>query len=106
MTTYMLGNMTLELHYLGINHGHGMTTFVVPEVKVGFIADLGSPSSVLFSFLPDANIDRMLASLEKYATFDVETIVFAHSGKTDSLAPGKMDDVRDTIKYTKVNHFL
>ena len=23
MTTYNLGNLTLELHYLGINHGHG-----------------------------------------------------------------------------------
>lgn len=102
MTTYNLGNFTLELYYLGINHGHGLTTFVIPEVKVGFIADLGSPGSVLFAYLPDANIDGLQASLEKYEKFDVETIVFAHSGRSDSLAPGKMDDVRALIKYIKV----
>ena len=79
-----------------------MTTFVLPEQRVGYIADLGSPGSVLFSYLPDSNIDGMLASLEKYEKFPVDTIVFAHSGNFDTLAPGSMDDIRRMIQYIKV----
>ena len=97
-----LGGICVELHYLGINHGHGMTTFVVPNLKVGYIADLGNPGAVLFSFLPDSNIDGMLATLEKYAKFDVEKIVFAHSGNADTLEPGSMKDVKAIIQYIKV----
>ena len=29
-----LGDMILEMHYLGLNHGNGMTTFVLPKEKV------------------------------------------------------------------------
>ena len=87
---------------MGINHGHGLTLFVLPQLKVGYIADLGSPGSVLFSYLPDTNVDGMLASLEKYAGFDVDKIVFAHSGNADTLEPGSMDDVREVIQYIKV----
>ena len=31
---FTLGNTTLELHYLGLSHGHGMTCFVLPRQKV------------------------------------------------------------------------
>ena len=79
-----------------------MTTFVLPKLKVGYIADLGSPGSVLFSYLPDTNVDGMLASLEKYAKFDVDRIVFAHSGNADTLEPGSMEDVKAVIQYIKV----
>ena len=97
-----LGNVTLELHYLGLNHGHGMTTFLIPKVKVGYIADIGRPNSILFAYLPDSNVDGLLAALENYAEFDVETIVFAHSGNDDTLMPGTMEDIRYNIQYIKV----
>ena len=32
-----LGDKTVELHYLGLNHGVGMTTFVIPDQKVNFL---------------------------------------------------------------------
>ena len=80
----------------------GMTTFVIKEPRVGYIADLGSPGSVLFSYLPDSNINGMLSSLEQYEQFPVDTIVFAHSGNFDTLAPGSMDDIRRMIQYIKV----
>ena len=31
---FTLGNTTLELHYLGLSHGHGMTCFVLPRQRV------------------------------------------------------------------------
>ena len=41
-----VGDMTLELHYLGLSHGAGMTTFVLPQQKIGYIADLSTPKQV------------------------------------------------------------
>lgn len=35
-----LGGTTVELHYLGMNHGLGMTVFLIPSQKVAYIADL------------------------------------------------------------------
>ena len=29
-----LGGTTVELHYMGLSHGNGMTTFVIPDKKV------------------------------------------------------------------------
>ena len=29
-----LGNITVQMHYLGLSHGNGMTTFVLPNQKV------------------------------------------------------------------------
>ena len=33
-TGYTLGGTTLELYYVGVSHGNGMTTFVIPREKV------------------------------------------------------------------------
>ena len=57
---------------------------MIPERKVGFVADLGSPGSVLFAYLPDANLNGLLSSLEEYSQFDVDTIVFAHRYQSSS----------------------
>ena len=37
MKVYSLGNITVELHFLGLSHGNGMTTFVLPNQKVGMV---------------------------------------------------------------------
>ncbi len=34
-----VGGTTIELHYLGMNHGLGMTIFLLPQQKVAYIAD-------------------------------------------------------------------
>ena len=34
MMVYSLGDITVELHFLGLSHGNGMTTFVLPNQKV------------------------------------------------------------------------
>ena len=37
MKEYSLGDITVELHFLGLSHGNGMTTFVLPNQKVGMV---------------------------------------------------------------------
>ena len=45
-----LGGKTIELHYLGMSHGLGMTMSTLPEEKVTYIADIVTPNRV--DYLP------------------------------------------------------
>ena len=51
-----LGGTTIEMHYIGMSHGLGMTVFRVAEQKVAYIADVVTPKRVLFTIVPDFNI--------------------------------------------------
>lgn len=53
---YILGDMTIEANYMGLSHGLGMTVFVIPEARIGYIGDLVTPNRVLFANVPDFNI--------------------------------------------------
>ena len=51
-----LGGRTIELHFLGMNHGLGMTVSVLPKQKVACVAAIVTPNSVMFRIVPDFNI--------------------------------------------------
>jgi glyoxylase-like metal-dependent hydrolase (beta-lactamase superfamily II) len=74
-----LGGTTLELHYLGPNHGLGLTVFLLPKEKVVYIADLITPNSVMFTIAPDFNIKEWVRSLSEIETLDFDKAVFSHS---------------------------
>jgi glyoxylase-like metal-dependent hydrolase (beta-lactamase superfamily II) len=73
-----LGGITLELHYLGMNHGLGMTVFRLPKEKIVFIADLITPNRLLFTIVPDFNIKEWLRTLKEIEALDFETAIFTH----------------------------
>ena len=50
-----LGGTTVEMHYIGMSHGLGMTVFRVAQQKVIYIADVVTPKRVLFTIVPDFN---------------------------------------------------
>ena len=89
-----LGGVTIELHYLGMNHGLGMTIFRLPKEKIVFIADLVSPDRVPFSVMPDFNINEWMRSLKEIEAMDFKTAVFTH-GRT----MGTKKDVREGREY-------
>lgn len=70
-----LGDVTIEMHYLGLNHGLGMTVFVVPELRVAYIGDLVSPNRVMFSIVPDFNIGEWERTLGEILTLNFDTAV-------------------------------
>ncbi|QDG76658.1 MBL fold metallo-hydrolase [Labrenzia sp. PHM005] len=76
---YDFGDFTVEMHYLGLNHGLGMTVFVVPEKKVAFIADLVTPNRVMFTVVPDFNIGEWERSLGEILALDFEVAVCSHT---------------------------
>ena len=86
-----LGNTTVELHYVGMSHGLGMTVFRVAEQKIAYIADIVTPKRVLFSIVPDFNINEWKRALAEVEALDFDMAVFSHPG--DENAVGSKADV-------------
>jgi len=74
-----VGDLTVEMHYLGINHGLGMTVYVIAERKVAYIGDLVTPNRVMFSIVPDFNIGEWERSLGEILELNFDKAVCSHS---------------------------
>ena len=94
-----LGATTVELHYLGMNHGLGMTVFLLPTQRVAYIADLAVPNRVLFSIVPDFNIREWERSLEEILDLDFDRAVFTHNMNAEPLQGGTLQDVQDNLQF-------
>lgn len=92
-----LGGKTIELHYLGMSHGLGMTVFVLPDEKMAYIADIVTPNRILFTIVPDFNIQEWVRTLEDVERLDFETAIYSHSHSLEPL--GKKLDVTQTREF-------
>ena len=93
------GGKVVELHYLGMNHGLGMTVFLLPKEKIAYIADLAVPERVMFSIVPDFNIKEWERSLKLIERMDFEKAVYTHNHKTNPLLGGTKQDVIDNLQF-------
>jgi len=94
-----LGETTLELNYLGMNHGLGMTVFLLPEEKVAYIADIVTPNRVLFTIAPDFNVKETERSMKEILELDFETVIFSHNEKENPLAGGTKADIQESLNF-------
>ena len=85
--TLKLGGMTIQHHYLGLNHGLGMTVFVIPEQRVAYIGDLVTPNRVGFNIMPDFNIGEWERSLGEILELDFDVAVCSHTALSAEEAP-------------------
>ena len=85
-----LGNTTIEMHYIGMSHGLGMTVFRVLPQKVVYIADVVTPKRVLFTIVPDFNIKEMVRALADIEKMEFSRAIFSHT-HADSVVGGKAD---------------
>ncbi len=83
----VIGGVTVQLHYLGLNHGVGMTVFVIPEKRVAYIADLVTPNRVGFNVMPDFNIGEWERSLGEILELDFDVAVCSHTELSAEEAP-------------------
>jgi glyoxylase-like metal-dependent hydrolase (beta-lactamase superfamily II) len=74
-----IGGVTVQLHYLGLNHGLGMTVFVIPEKRVAYIADLVTTNRVGFNIMPDFNIGEWERTLGEILELDFDVAVCSHT---------------------------
>ncbi|WP_299104304.1 MBL fold metallo-hydrolase [uncultured Tenacibaculum sp.] len=98
-----LGNSTIELHYLGMNHGLGMTVFILPKHKLAYIADLVTPNRVLPMIVPDFNIKEWEKSLKELLKMDFNKAIYSHNEKTNGLAiyGGDKKDIKLLSRFIK-----
>ena len=74
-----LGGTTIEMHYIGMSHGLGMTVFRVAQQKVAYIADVVTPKRVLFTIVPDFNIKEWVRALSEIEKLDFDKAIFSHT---------------------------
>jgi hypothetical protein len=74
-----MGDFTVSLHYLGLNHGMGLMIFTIPERRAAYIADLVTPNRVMFSVVPDFNIGEWERSLGEILEIDFDIAVCSHN---------------------------
>lgn len=96
-----LGESTVELHYLGMNHGLGMTVFLIPEQKIAYIADLVTPHRVLFNIVPDFNIKEWERSIEEVIEMDFEKAVYSHNHNAEPLKGGTKQDAKENLQLIR-----
>lgn len=99
----LLGDVTIQLHYLGLNHGLGMTVFVIPERRVAYIADLVTPNRVMFSIVPDFNIGEWERTLGEIQTLDFDIAVCSHNDlpADDAIKGCTMEHVAEEQAFIK-----
>jgi len=96
---FTLGGVTMELHYLGLSHGLGMTSFLLQPQKVGYIADNSVPNGLPFVFFPDFNLKGLENTLKTYMKYDVDQIIYSHSNLEDPLTPGNKEHMQFWLDY-------
>lgn len=96
-----LGETKVELHFLGMNHGLGLTVFLLPKQKIAYIADLVTPHRVLFNIVPDFNIKEWERSLEEIIKMDFEKAVYSHNHNVNPLEGGNKQDAKDNLQLIR-----
>ncbi|WP_447971111.1 MBL fold metallo-hydrolase [Nitrospira sp. M1] len=94
-----LGGTVIELHYLGMNHGLGMTVFLLPKEKIAYIADLVVPNRVMFNIVPDFNIKEWERSLKVIDQMDFDKAVYSHNNNAAPLLGGTKQDVKMYLQF-------
>ena len=95
--TLSIGGKTIEFYYLGMSHGMGMTAFVLPKQKVAYIADLVTPNRVMFTIVPDFNINEWKRALTEIEAMDFDQAIYSHSQAKTPI--GNKMDVTLTREY-------
>ena len=92
----VLGGRTIELHYVGMSHGLGMTVFFLPRERVTYVADLVTPDRVLFA-IADFNIEEWTRTLKEIEELDFRTAIYSHSHAKEPF--GGKSDVTQTREF-------
>ena len=93
----VLGGKTIELHYMGMSHGLGMTVFLLPKEQIAYIADIVTPNRILFTIVPDFNIKEWTRTLTEVEKMDFQTAIYSHSHAKEPF--GTKSDVTQTREF-------
>jgi glyoxylase-like metal-dependent hydrolase (beta-lactamase superfamily II) len=93
-----LGGTTLELLYLGKNHGDNSLIMRLPKEKIIFVVDFLPLSGTQFRQMADTYVPEQENSMKKILTMDWERLIPGHPG-AGGRQIGNKDDVKMDLDY-------
>ncbi|MDD1781056.1 MBL fold metallo-hydrolase [Enterovibrio sp. ZSDZ35] len=94
-----LGDTKVELHYLGLNHGMGMTIFILPKERIAYVADLVTPNRVIFAVVPDFNPREWERTLGELLELDFDRAIFSHNMADNPLQGGGKPEIQAQLEF-------
>jgi len=93
-----LGGTTLELLYLGKNHGDNSLIMRLPKEKIIFVVDFLPLSGTQFRIMADTYLPDQEESMKKILTMDWDRLIPGHPG-VGGRQVGNKDDVKTDLDY-------
>jgi glyoxylase-like metal-dependent hydrolase (beta-lactamase superfamily II) len=93
-----LGGTTLELLYLGKNHGDNSLIMRLPKEKIIFVVDFLPLSGTQFRQMADTYVPEQENTMKKVLTMDWERLIPGHPG-AGGRQIGNKDDVKMDLDY-------
>ena len=86
-----LGGTTLELLYLGKNHGDGSLIMRLPKEKIIFVVDMIPLSGTQFRVMADTYVPEQEDTMKKIVAMDWERLIPGHPGAGGRQIGNKQD---------------
>ena len=93
-----LGGTTLELLYLGKNHGDGSLIMRLPKEKIIFVVDFVPLSGTQFRVMADTYVPEQEDSMKKIVAMDWDRMIPGHPG-AGGRQIGTKDDAKVDLEY-------
>ncbi len=93
-----LGGTTLELLYLGKNHGDNSLIMRLPKEKIIFVVDFLPLSGTQFRVMADTYLPDQEESMKKILAMDWDRLIPGHPG-AGGRQIGNKDDVKTDLDY-------
>jgi len=93
-----LGGTTLELLYLGKNHGDNSLIMRLPKEKLIFVVDFLPLSGTQFRIMADTYLPDQEETMKKILTMDWDRLIPGHPG-AGGRQTGTKDDVKTDLDY-------
>jgi glyoxylase-like metal-dependent hydrolase (beta-lactamase superfamily II) len=93
-----LGGTTLELLYLGKNHGDNSLIMRLPKEKIIFVVDFLPLSGTQFRVMADTYLPDQEETMKKILTMDWDRLIPGHPG-AGGRQTGTKDDVKTDLDY-------
>ena len=93
-----LGGTTLELLYLGKNHGDNSLIMRLPKEKIIFVVDFLPLSGTQFRVMADTYLPDQEDSMKKILAMDWDRLISGHPGAAGRQI-GNKDDVKTDLDY-------
>ena len=93
-----LGGTTLELLYLGKNHGDNSLVMRLPKEKIIFVVDFLPLSGTQFRIMADTYLPEQEDTMKKILAMDWDKLIPGHPG-AGGRQVGNKDDVKTDLDY-------